>query len=567
VNKKSNKIRSLKSKIIIFIVLIILVFEGIFSSIRIIGSGKKNAQELKKTQEVIINELINTLSLPLWNFNYDQVKALISMKLQNRDFVGLFIYDKDNNEPLLGFVKENNEIRETTEKLTQKYIKISKEIAYEEKVYWTADFYFTDEYVKEIIIINIIFALLSTIILTLIISIFLFFIINRLIIIPIKATTSILKDISEGKGDLTKMINTKLNDEIGELAKYFNNFILSLNTIIKNIKEIIEKTRYMSNDLASSSHESSTAVEEMNMTIKSINEKITNLDQQIGLSSKAAEEVKDFITDVVNHISNQTVSINESSMVIEGISSSIKKLALTSEKKLEITEELKQIAFSGSKYMKDTIDITIKVAESANVIMEMIKVINNIASQTNLLAMNAAIEAAHAGDQGKGFSVVADEIRKLAIGTANNSKEISISLKKIIDLIQDSETNSDKTGKSFTLIVDRIKQVAESMLEIKEGMGELSISSNQVMESLNLIINTTKDVENSSLRMNGEISRITESLNNLINISFETKSGMQEISEGIKEVFLGAEQVSKFGIENANNIKELEELISQFKTN
>lgn len=213
-----------------------------------------------------------------------------------------------------------------------------------------------------------------------------------------------------------------------------------------------------------------------------------------------------------------------------------------------------------------TMIIITKVTESANVIMGMIEVINNIASQTNLLAINAAIEAAHAGERGKGFNVVASEIRKLAESTAVNSKDISSSLKNVISYIHESEETTDRTKKSFSNIVDKINRVSGGMLEMKEGMGELAANSGQIMISLKEIIETTTNVRESSVKMNEEIAKITESLDRLENISFETKAGMQEIELGINEVFIESEEVSKSGMENERNISELEVLVSQFRT-
>ena len=561
-----NKTGSLKFKVTIWLIIIILISQTAFNFVKIFTDTRRAYDELRTTLEQIVDELSGSIVFSLWNYDLEQARALIDIKLKNKDFAGMIIYDNEKSDPILGLIKSKDGVIETFEINEKQYIKISRDLLYDNSVYWKADYFFTEERVKKAILLNVFYSIINIVILTIIISVFIFSIMNRLIIKPIKAATLMLKDIAEGKGNLTQTIDIKSNDELGELANYFNEFIYSLNIMIKSIKNIVEKSKDLSSSFAASSHQSSSALEEISRNIESINNKIFNLDQQVVLSNKASGDVKIFIAGVTDHISSQSSAITESSAAIEEMSSSINNIAQNSEEKLRITKELEEIAFSGANDMTMTIDIIKKVTDSAQVMMEMIKVINEIASQTNLLAMNAAIEAAHAGEKGKGFSVVADEIRKLAEDTSDNSKNISSSLKNVLDYIHESEETTNKTGKSFTNIVDKIKLVTSSMLEMKEGMSELAASSNQIMVSLKEIIETTTNVKDASLKMNEEVERISYSLESLENISMETKGGMQEIEIGIREVFKGAEEVSRAGLENAENIEELERLVSQFKT-
>ncbi len=399
----------------------------------------------------------------------------------------------------------------------------------------------------------------------LVLIIVLSFIASKTIAHPIKKTSDLLKDISEGEGDLTRRLEVQSKDEVGALANYFNNFVHSLNIMLISIKKVADKEKNVSEDLAASSEESAAALQEMKANLDSMKEQIIYLDNEIHSSRRSANEVTESIGQVVGLISTQASAIDESSSSIEEISSSIQNISKTSEAKMEIANELEKNASYGESEMKNTVEIIKKVADSAHVIMEMIAVINNIAEQTNLLAMNAAIEAAHAGEYGKGFAVVADEIRKLAETTGKNSQEISRSLKDVIDDIQVSVESTNKTGKTFLTIVEGVKEVSSSMMEMRAAMNELSNGSGQVLQSLNLIVQVTEDVKNSSDRINQKAETITSSMGAISDISSQTKNGMEEVTLGISELSRTVELVSTAGMRNSEGVAELRRLIGQFK--
>ncbi len=412
-----------------------------------------------------------------------------------------------------------------------------------ELIYWTVGFIF------------IVFMLIFAGILILV---------RRQVVRPIKVVSSLLKEVSEGGGNLTRKINIRSNDEIGDLAGYFNDFISFLNNLVQQIQQSAGKTKLLGDHLSASSEESAAALEEMKANLESMKGRTRDLDNEVHQSTLSNKEVKDLISRVVQLITSQSAAVNESSAAIEEMSSSIQNMARTSELKLTLAHQLETTASSGQAEMKKTTELIKKVADSANVIMEMIAVINGIAEQTNLLAMNAAIEAAHAGDAGKGFAVVADEIRKLAEDTAKNSKDISISLKEVIEYIQASEESTNKTGTFFVHIVDGSTEVAQSMMEIKTAMQELADGSDQIIQSLTSLIHMADDLKNSSTEMNQKVGAMTQSVDNLGTISSEAKNGIEGVSYSVDELYKTAENIVEVGSHNSANADELEGLVSQF---
>jgi methyl-accepting chemotaxis protein len=392
------------------------------------------------------------------------------------------------------------------------------------------------------------------------------FVSKRIIIKPIVDVSSRLREISEGQGDLTVKIVNESSDEIGFLTRYLNAFIATLNGMIGQIKRLIDKSKGLSSDLASSSRQSSASIESARASINEIKGRITTLDEEISQSNHYANGVKGFISDLKGMISAQAADVNESSASIEEMSSSIMNIAKVTEGKLQIANELQSMETLGEGEMGETIGVIKKVTESTNAMMEMLQVINGIATQTNLLAMNAAIEAAHAGDYGKGFSVVADEIRKLAEDTADNSKQIGATLKQVVDYIRVSESSSSKTGEYFQRMVSGIKEVTNSILEIKNAMNELSTGSSQIIQALASLIKTSESVNEASNEMNSRVGEIGASLEKVNAISAVTKGDIEGISSVISGISASFDLVSKSSGMNARNLEELGDLIRKFKT-
>ncbi len=376
-----------------------------------------------------------------------------------------------------------------------------------------------------------------------------------------------MKNISEGDGDLTKRLNDISRDEFGIIARYFNQFISFLLNMINTIKEKMQGAANVSNNLASFSRESSAEIEEVIVYIDSMTNKIQGLDKEISISNELAEELKGFFLTVADQIVYQSGKISESSVYIEEMSASIQNVTETTEIKIQTVNKLEIMAKEGAKEMAKTLNVIKNISDSTNVMMEMIKVINEIAEQTNLLAMNAAIEAAHAGDSGKGFSIVADEIRKLAENTAQSSKEITGSLNQVLDYIHVSEESTNKTGDFFSKVVTGVNDVANSMYEINNAMAEITTGSSHISVSLSSLNSSGEKLKNASEQMTIKVQTIHGSLNQIGILSNETKNGIDEITSAVNGIKKAVRTVSNESANNADYVSEINSLIAKFKIN
>lgn len=426
--------------------------------------------------------------------------------------------------------------------------------------------YFSSEIIKinkNIYLFGI--AVVMIIIIIFILGIFISLIFSNMLVKPIFNVSNSLKEISEGGGDLTKKIFVKTRDEIRTLSDYFNAFVAMLGKMIIQIKDVTDKTRKVSSELAVSSQESTSALEEIRINITNMKNKSISVDEEVIKISKMSGEINDNMTEYMKKIDDQYSTIQDSSSIIENMNISIQELYKNSESKKEISNNLIDIASTGENIMNKMISNNKNIYDSANIIADILKVINNTSSQTNLLAMNASIEAAHAGENGKGFSVVAEEIRKLAEETGKNSKEISKSLKILIANMKTSEESTVSTGKIFIEMINGIKNLSTGINEILELTKKYIAKNSNLNESIMNLNKVTDEIKTRYASIENNMKSMTNSIETIKMISSENKNGMEEATIGINQIFTSSELVNQAGTKNLDNIKILEDLIDKFK--
>jgi methyl-accepting chemotaxis protein len=375
----------------------------------------------------------------------------------------------------------------------------------------------------------------------------------------------VLRDISEGEGDLTKTIEVKTKDEIGDLAHYFNLTLEKIRQLVVVIKQQSSALFDIGSDLASNMTETAAAMNQITANIRNIKGRVLNQSASVTETNATMEQVTANIGRLNIHVEKQSQSMAKSSSAIEEMIANIQSVAVTLEKNTSSMKDLSQSAEIGRGSLSEVVTDIQAIAKESEGLMEINAVMENIASQTNLLSMNAAIEAAHAGEAGKGFAVVADEIRKLAESSSEQSKTISSVLKKIKTSIDKITKSTDDVLQKFEAIEGGVATVSDQSVNIRSAMEEQSVGSRQIMEAIASLNDITHQVKGGSQEMlEGSEQVITES-RNLEVVTTEITNGMNEMASSADQINVAVARVNTLSGSNKDSICVLIQEGSKFK--
>ena len=366
-------------------------------------------------------------------------------------------------------------------------------------------------------------------------------------------------------GDLTDRLAVKKNNEVGRIMMNLNTAIENNHTMICLLKDEADKMNSIGSQLSSSMEETAAAIKQIGENVKGVKEKA--MSQAAGVTETVAtvEQINGRLSRLVSSIEMQTESINESSVVITRMAENTVKIAKT----LDQNNELIKTVYGQTKVGKDGArtanEIVKQIAEKSASLLEASQIIQNIASQTNLLAMNAAIEAAHAGESGKGFAVVADEIRKLAEGSNLQGKQIAAVIKETTEIIHNITEAGSRAEKTFIDVYNLVSQISEKEDSILEVMREQEENGKHVLDAIKRINDVTSEIDSASAEMLEGGNQIGQEMQKLAEITLETTDSMNEIASGADQITIAVKEVSDITQKNKASIENLSNEVSNFK--
>jgi len=408
------------------------------------------------------------------------------------------------------------------------------------------------------------FTIILAVIAILIGAVITYFILNY-VTKPLVKVADTLRDISEGEGDLTRSISTKSNDEIGDLAKYFNNTLEKIRNLVLLIKNESVTLSNVGTDLAGNMNETAAAVNQITSNIQSIKGRVINQSAGVSQTHATMGQVVGNINKLDKLVQEQSKNVAQASSAIEQMVANTHSVTNTVISNANNVKSLKDASEIGRNSLHEvSLDIE-EISKDSEGLMEINSVMSNISSQTNLLSMNAAIEAAHAGDAGKGFAVVADEIRKLAESSSVQSKTISMVLKKIKGSIDKITQSTGNVLTKFGAIDDNVRIVAEQEENILHAMEEQGIGSKQILDGVGKVNDITRQVSDRSDEMLKNANEVIRESENLEKATQEIECGMNEMATGADQINIAVHHVNDISGKNRDGIGVLIKEVSRFK--
>lgn len=491
------KLNTIGKKFMFFSVLIIIVILVSFKIYEISTAVVEGRNNLKAKSSTMAGLAAISMQDPVWSFNTQGVQASADALFNDKEifFVivlddkGKVLFQKELSDPIY----KNNTSIMVKDDIKKNETKIgSVEIGFTN--------YFNNSVAKRKIINSVVEVI--TMIITLL---FVMSFISKAVTKPIKEMTFILRDISEGGGDLTQRIKLETKDEISKMAGYFNTFIEKMQQIIIEAKASALNVHSFSKNLTETLKSNSESMSTVSLTTKEMDGAALSVNDSIQQTSTTMEETAEGLSRIAIDAQNIVTTVNDiEDMIING-----EKLSENAAEQIEVINNKSKVLSTTSNELKSAVLM----------VSDIINTIRSIADRTNLLALNAAIESARAGEVGRGFAVVAEEIRKLAEMSQESARSIGDLLKHITD-------KTMITFDSVNEVSDRIAQGREKVMTVYSQFANISVNMKNI---LGAVENTSASIE----QQNASNQELTAVVDGISHITYNMQKNMSNISQEV----------------------------------
>ena len=331
-------------------------------------------------------------------------------------------------------------------------------------------------------------------------------------------------------GNLTSRLNLAMLDDYGKLSGSINVLIKQLSLMFKDLKNDTDVVAETSDTLSDVTNSAQKALSDMIEAFKSIDSDSKSRNELISTADKDVDDLIHDVEVVKKHIMEQSSAIQQNSASITEMSSNIASVAEMTLKAEEVSNALSETSSKGNSAINTAITSIEQIQSMSHEVQDIVKVIQKIASQTNLLSMNAAIEAAHAGAMGQGFAVVADEVRSLASSSAKSAHDIQDRIKEMVERIDGGVEAIAVAGRSFREIEQNVEQTNALVKTISSAMEEQKIGASETLNTTTEMVTAIQSIKDLTEHESARAASVRKVMKDVVASS---EAAVQLVNEGV----------------------------------
>ena len=379
----------------------------------------------------------------------------------------------------------------------------------------------------------------------------------------IRLTSRLLNDISS-RGDLTCRININMTDDFGLLISSVNTLIEKLSSMIKDFKAETDAVTESAGIISKSARYATGALGVMNHSLQHIDENSKKQDELVEITDENIVMLADSIDTVKLHVTQQTEAVKSISTAISKMTESISSVADTAKQAQEVSQGLSERSDVGNTAVEHAVTAMKEIQTVSEEVRKLLKVIQGIASQTNLLSMNAAIEAAHAGEFGAGFAVVADEVRSLASSSSSSARDIQVKIKEMMEKTTAGVEAITSAGAAFQGIRDNVVENATLVKNIYDAMIAQNESASDTKQAADDLVEAIHAIRDLAEEETEGAEKLRNSMDAVVAASKSTMAAVQESLEATANMKNTVSLVDSSAVGNKESVEKIHNHVEQF---